>query len=420
MSASVPPIAVVAPRDAPACRHCGHVNDAQALYCGQCGQQMRAAPPTTVVAPSTAAVAPRDAPTCRNCGHVNDAGDLYCGQCGQETHIALPTARQFMREAAGRYVAVDGRLWRTLRALMLKPGFLTKEYFAGRRRRYVRPGRLFLVTSIAAFAMIRFAADAPLNSVVGSRLLYQQDGDRVTATAVPRGKAADKDSDGKSAGRAVGPAAGSPGPATPSPPSPDGANAPSTGAASPPHMNDAHVRFGPAGNLDLAVDENLNVRVVRDPGGVLPQSMRDRIDDFNRLPRDLKLRQVVSNMFRYGPYAAIALLPAFALLLMLVYPLPSRRYPHRPRRFAGHLVFAAHNHAFLFVLTTLALLIPRDTIAGPLVFIAAPVYLLWSQRAVYGGGWLLTLARAFVLLVTYGVLFVIATAGVLLAAIVLQ
>ncbi|HEV8503406.1 MAG TPA: DUF3667 domain-containing protein [Casimicrobiaceae bacterium] len=411
MSASVPPNAVVAPRDAPACRHCGHVNAAHDRYCGQCGQEIHPVAPRVPVAA-------RDAHACRNCGHVNAAGNLYCGECGQETHIALPTARQFMREAAGRYVAVDGRLWRTLRPLMLKPGFLTKEYFAGRRRRYVRPGRLFLVTSIAAFAMIRFVADAPLNAVAHSQLVYQSDGDRVTATAVPHGGAVDK-----GAPRGAGAAPRSAAPPSAAPPSvvqPEGGNAPSGGNANPAHMDEAHVRFGPAGNVDLAVDENFNVRVARDPNGVLPQSMRDRIEDFNRLPRDLKLRQLVSNMFRYGPYAAIALLPAFALLLMLVYPLPSRRYPHRPRRFAGHLVFAAHNHAFLFVLTSLALLIPRNTIAGPLVLVAAPVYLLWSQRSVYGGGWLLTLARAFVLLVMYAVLFVIATLGVLIAAIVLQ
>ena len=59
-----------------------------------------------------------------------------------------------MREAAGRYVALDGRLWRTLFALVARPGFLTLEYFAGRRRRYIRPARLFLVLYLVLFAVI--------------------------------------------------------------------------------------------------------------------------------------------------------------------------------------------------------------------------------------------------------------------------
>ena len=70
---------------------------------------------------------------CRNC--VAPAPDAFCPRCGQETRLALPTARQFIKEAAGRYVALDGRLWRTLAALLLHPGFLTREYLAGRRRR---------------------------------------------------------------------------------------------------------------------------------------------------------------------------------------------------------------------------------------------------------------------------------------------
>ena len=48
-----------------------------------------------------------------------------------------------------------------------------------------------------------------------------------------------------------------------------------------------------------------------------------------------------------------ALLPAFAALLKVVYLGRSRRYPSRPRLYGEHLVFAAHNHAFLFVVGSL-------------------------------------------------------------------
>ncbi|MBP6369125.1 MAG: DUF3667 domain-containing protein, partial [Burkholderiales bacterium] len=74
---------------------------------------------------------------CRNCGA--EAPGAYCPSCGQETALELPRAGQFMREAAGRYVALDGRMGRTLFALLFRPGFLTREYLAGRRKRYVRP-----------------------------------------------------------------------------------------------------------------------------------------------------------------------------------------------------------------------------------------------------------------------------------------
>jgi hypothetical protein len=72
--------------------------------------------------------------TCRNCGATVDGA--YCATCGQETALRLPTLREFLREAAGRYVALDGRFWRTVFALLARPRFLTREYLAGRRRRY--------------------------------------------------------------------------------------------------------------------------------------------------------------------------------------------------------------------------------------------------------------------------------------------
>ena len=44
-------------------------------------------------------------------------------------------------------------------ALVFRPGFLTREYFAGRRRRYVRPARLFLVASVLLFAALRIVVE---------------------------------------------------------------------------------------------------------------------------------------------------------------------------------------------------------------------------------------------------------------------
>ena len=41
----------------------------------------------------------------------------------------------FIGEGIEDLTHADSRLWRTLVALMFKPGFLTREYFAGRRGR---------------------------------------------------------------------------------------------------------------------------------------------------------------------------------------------------------------------------------------------------------------------------------------------
>jgi len=85
--------------------------------------------------------------------------------------------------------------------------------------------------------------------------------------------------------------------------------------------------------------------------------LRARVDAFNRLPRQAKADQVVAGMFRYAPYAAIGLLPVSALLLQVVHIGGRRSRPLRPRRYAAHLVFAAHNHAFLFLIATVIALV---------------------------------------------------------------
>ena len=123
--------------------------------------------------PTSPATGARAATLCRNCG-ASVAGK-FCPQCGQETELRLPTLREFLREAAGRYVALDGRLWRTVQPLVMRPGFLTREYLAGRRRRYIRPARLYLFATLIFFAVSRFFVE-PAEVLPGPDVSSRVDG----------------------------------------------------------------------------------------------------------------------------------------------------------------------------------------------------------------------------------------------------
>jgi hypothetical protein len=89
---------------------------------------------------------------CRNCGAP--APGKFCGECGQSTALHPPGAGEFLHEFIGHYIALEGKLWVTLRNLVLKPGLLTVEYFAGRKLRYVNPLRLYLSVSLILFAVL--------------------------------------------------------------------------------------------------------------------------------------------------------------------------------------------------------------------------------------------------------------------------
>ncbi len=102
--------------------------------------------------------------TCTNCGA--EVADVYCARCGerQPGHHDL-SVRHFTHEVFHELAHVDSKLFNTLRDLLIKPGFLTQEYFAGRKSRYVAPLRLFLTFFALQFLAFTFYAPAALYSV---------------------------------------------------------------------------------------------------------------------------------------------------------------------------------------------------------------------------------------------------------------
>src|SRR6187455_1570959 len=94
--------------------------------------------------------------SCLNCGSAFGAmRPRYCPDCGQETNVKPPTLREFAQQFGGSYIAAEGALWRTLKLLLFKPGEITRQYLAGRRRHYVLPLRLYLTISLVVLLLIR-------------------------------------------------------------------------------------------------------------------------------------------------------------------------------------------------------------------------------------------------------------------------
>src|SRR5216684_8034238 len=95
---------------------------------------------------------------CTNCDA--DLADVYCARCGerQPGHHDLSVAH-FAHDVFHELAHVDSKLFTTLRDLITKPGFLTQEYFAGRKSRYIPALRLFLV--LFALQFLAFTAYAP-------------------------------------------------------------------------------------------------------------------------------------------------------------------------------------------------------------------------------------------------------------------
>lgn len=104
-----------------------------------------------------------------------------------------------------------------------------------------------------------------------------------------------------------------------------------------------------------------------------------------------------------APKAMFIFLPLIAFLHMLLYWRPHYRY-------AVHLLFFLHLHAFFFSVMTLAMLLP-------LLLWSLPVHTVLAMRRVFGGGWGRTLAKASVLFAAYLVVLSITAAGVFVYAV---
>jgi len=90
------------------------------------------------------------APThCANCGRA--LAGAYCAACGQKAAPLDPTVRDVFHDVGQEIFNVDGKTLGSIRLLLTRPGFLTREHLEGRRIRYVSPLRLYLTFSVAFF-----------------------------------------------------------------------------------------------------------------------------------------------------------------------------------------------------------------------------------------------------------------------------
>ena len=95
---------------------------------------------------------------CANCGAALAVPrPRFCPACGQETNIRPPRLSEFVQQFGGAYFSTEGALWRTLKLLLFRPGELTRQYLAGRRKHYVLPLRLYLTISLVVLLAMRVA-----------------------------------------------------------------------------------------------------------------------------------------------------------------------------------------------------------------------------------------------------------------------
>lgn len=92
--------------------------------------------------------------TCLNCGA--EVNGRYCPECAQENREPRENFGSLIYHFFSDFTHFDSKFFKTIKYLFSRPGFLTKEYLAGRRMRYLHPIRMYIFISFVFFLCYSF------------------------------------------------------------------------------------------------------------------------------------------------------------------------------------------------------------------------------------------------------------------------
>ena len=344
---------------------------------------------------------------CANCG-TPLVGE-FCHECGQSVHSVLKPMHHMVEETVETVLHIDSRIVHTLPPLFLKPGFLTLEYFAGRRVRYIAPFRLMFVLCLLCFFVLHLATSAAISHTIEQRqqhVLLDRGTDFAQADSADEvHEMLDQKDNALDAVQTFG----------------DDAMAAQAVAAKQRLRTAANQRLAELHAPPLAAEGAAAAPITRNETSKpvqiawLPDFANQRLNAARKhmldnwhayrhgdaVSREAAKDRVVNGVFGNLPGAMLVLVPIYTLLLKLFYLFKRRLYME-------HLIVVLHSQAFLFLWLLLCTLLamfagwlephalwtttPLNWLERILV-LWAPLYLLLMQKRIYRQGWPMTLLK---------------------------
>lgn len=286
-----------------------------------------------------------------------------------------------MRDLVEGFLSVDSRLANSIPALLFKPGFLTLQYIAGRRNRYLDPVRMFITIIVVYFLLNSFGEasqrlDDQKNFVINREDTVSFSQLRDTLSAAMDQQTAETSSQ----------------------------------------------KIRTQDELDIEGLRYSEVKALVERGVMDTEPMLDslRIEKtfWNRFLYSELIKLTTFNFDDFReylisklPWLIFAMMPVFAFLLKLI-------YLRRKILYIDHLIFAFHLHSFLFLTGILSTLIVRFSDFEPWkwLFLIVQIYAVVALKKVYRQSWLKTLLKYIALYILY---FIAAIIFLLLALVVM-
>src|SRR6266540_1088551 len=89
---------------------------------------------------------------CLNCG--TEVTDRFCSHCGQENLEPKESIGHLINHFFSDVTHYDSKFLITIKYLLFKPGFLSNQYFAGKRTKYLNPVRMYIFISFLFFLVL--------------------------------------------------------------------------------------------------------------------------------------------------------------------------------------------------------------------------------------------------------------------------
>ena len=305
---------------------------------------------------------------CLNCGSTVE--DRYCSHCGQENIVTKESFGHLFRHFFEDVTHYDSKFFITIKDLLLKPGFLTKEYLAGKRASYLHPIRMYVFISFLYFLAAYTIGHSghKLETAIAKKASY--DAQKSIADTLEKM----------------------------------------------PVYREVITRL----KLDTLKEEEINFQLL---GSIHYADMKEYVNKQQLLPEEKRAKGLkpwlyshwVHTIDHYGDEAAMdmtiektqhaipklmfLLLPLFAFMLKLFYNKKEYYY-------GDHAIFSLHFHAAAFLLFLIVVIIDK-CFPALAVYLSTPemigvfIYLIIAMKNMYRQSWLLSILKGLGLSLIY-------------------
>jgi hypothetical protein len=295
-------------------------------------------------------------PTCPNCNFafVPEVPDEFCPRCGQQNQAIDLHVGHVVEEMLEGVFHFDGKVFRTLRLLLFRPGELTRRFLAGHRMPYVPPVRLYIFISFLFFlALTMLSGHEPRHVGHGaSHATASGEASYIRGQVTVNGKP----------------------------------------------IQMAELAQLPADPTPAQLDSML-------------RSKHEPVNAINRMALRRGARWVKASSEDWQHQILRATSGLLFLLMPLAALLLTFAYRHQKRPYLGNLIFTIHTHCFIFVLLLVAQLLssvlPIGNYSAWLLVPVGPYFLL-ALRRMYGQSWGKTWLKSLLLGMSYTFTFAFA------------